>query len=243
MKVNNKLLSIPPYISTTWDHVDYLKIEERAGAKVLVVGLNHGNPIEILNLDDSSIEEIFRCHANALESHEIIKEAKEEPAPSTPTNQQTLPFGLGISPMNLGLDGLGDFSAMLEHNPEQADAPALPSEVLSKVSGIAKLFGLSEDSFNIPDGQPHCNCHYCQIAKAIHHPDHENAKPSEETSDPVTEDDLRFRDWEISQKDDQLYEVIHPLDKSERYQVYLGNPLGCTCGRNDCEHIRAVLSS
>ena len=34
-----------------------------------------------------------------------------------------------------------------------------------------------------------------------------------------------------------------PLDPNEHYNVFLGTPLGCTCGEKDCEHIRAVLST
>jgi hypothetical protein len=59
----------------------------------------------------------------------------------------------------------------------------------------------------------------------------------------VLPEDLKFKDWEIVQKGDQIYEVISPLDKNEHYQVFLGTPLGCTCGAKNCEHIRAVLNS
>ena len=58
-----------------------------------------------------------------------------------------------------------------------------------------------------------------------------------------SEDDLKFRDWDIEQKSEELYEVTNPIDQNEHYQVFLGNPVGCTCGKKNCEHIRTVLNS
>ena len=59
----------------------------------------------------------------------------------------------------------------------------------------------------------------------------------------VSDEDLAFRDWEIKQTTDEKYQVTNPLDANEQYNVFLGNPLGCTCGEKNCEHIRAVLST
>ena len=59
----------------------------------------------------------------------------------------------------------------------------------------------------------------------------------------ITEDDLKFRNWDIRQTADKLYAVTNPLDENEHYSVFLGTPLGCTCGEKNCEHIRAVLNS
>jgi hypothetical protein len=59
----------------------------------------------------------------------------------------------------------------------------------------------------------------------------------------ISDDDLKFRDWEIAQTEANLYSVTNPLDPSEHYSVFLGEPLGCTCGSKNCEHIKAVLKS
>ena len=40
-----------------------------------------------------------------------------------------------------------------------------------------------------------------------------------------------------------LIVVTNPLDANEHYNVFLGDPIGCTCGQKNCEHIRAVLNS
>ena len=59
----------------------------------------------------------------------------------------------------------------------------------------------------------------------------------------VSDAELHFREWDIKQLEKQLYNVTNPLDTTEHYQVFLGTPLGCTCGKTNCEHIRAVLNS
>jgi len=94
---------------------------------------------------------------------------------------------------------------------------------------------------DIPKGEPHCNCPYCQIANAMQGTVSEVEE--KEVEEEVTEDDLKFREWDIKQEGDKLYIVTNPLDADEHYQVFLGTPVGCTCGQKNCEHIRTVLSS
>ena len=57
----------------------------------------------------------------------------------------------------------------------------------------------------------------------------------------VSAADLTFRSWDIKQEADQLYTVTNPLNAKEHYSVFLGEPLGCTCGFKNCDHIQAVL--
>ncbi len=220
MKIDVKILSIPPYISTSWRSVDFLKVEEIQGKRFLTVGLTNGAEVKIPGLNDVTIEHIFSCHANSTDSI------------STAIPRVRLNF----SPLNI--DGLPDVQAIMEHNPAQANAPNLPIEITSKMSTIAKALGIDLGGFHAPKGEPHCNCPHCQIAKSLH-----PTPPTPEVEEVVTDEDLRFRDWEIKQSGEKLFEVIHPLDKSEHYQVFLGNPIGCTCGQSNCEHIRAVLLS
>ncbi|NGX33463.1 MAG: hypothetical protein K1060chlam4_01531, partial [Candidatus Anoxychlamydiales bacterium] len=40
-----------------------------------------------------------------------------------------------------------------------------------------------------------------------------------------------------------LYRVTNPLDENEHYSVFLKDPIGCTCGKKNCEHVKAVLNS
>jgi len=77
------------------------------------------------------------------------------------------------------------------------------------------------------------------MVRALHDEPSQQGEGEEEVSD----EDLTFQDWEVKQEGDKLYLVTNPLDRDERYRVFLGKPLGCTCGKTNCEHIRMVLSS
>ena len=128
----------------------------------------------------------------------------------------------------------------LQHNPEQKDAPEIPPEVLNKIASIAKVLGLN-DSALMPQAEPHCNCMFCQITRSLQGATSQPAiTDAEET---ISEADLHFRSWDIKEISERLYQVSNPLDPQEQYQVFLGEPLGCTCGEKNCAHIQAVLRS
>jgi hypothetical protein len=232
MKINNKILNIPPYISTSWHNVDYLKIEEVEQKKTLIIGLVNGSTITIPSLNDATITEIFNCHANSLEDQ---LPQKQKIAP--PLN----PFNLGITPIQFSIEGFKNINSILEHNPNEMNSPNLPDEIISQISTIIQMLGINLNAFHIPEEQPDCNCPYCQIAKVLHGPSKTSKLPTHEQEEMITEEDLRFRDWDIKQASEKLFNVTHPFDNQERYQVFLGNPIGCTCGKSNCEHIRAVL--
>ena len=132
---------------------------------------------------------------------------------------------------------------MIEHNPLFADTPDLPEEMKSKIGELAKvIFG--SDSAQLPSAEPHCNCFHCQIVRAMQNEcTHHSIPGSLEAEEEVHDDELRFKQFEIAQIDNQLYSVANPLDIHEKYTVYLGEPIGCTCGEKNCEHIVAVLRS
>jgi hypothetical protein len=231
MKITNQILSIPPYISTTWANVASLSLVngDEAGP-LLLVELVHGGKVVVPGLEYDLIQNIFTAHEHAMESN-----TKQPP--------QASPMGVNF-PTKLFGDGLEKMGLMFQHNPEESDIPPLPSEILDKISNLIKGLGLSE-SAAIPEPHEGCNCSFCQIARAFQNALHPNSKEKQdsEVEEPVSEEDLKFCDWDINSKGDQLYDVTNRLDRSEQYQVYLGKPIGCTCGRADCEHIRAVLRS
>ncbi|MDR3623746.1 MAG: hypothetical protein P4L16_01235 [Chlamydiales bacterium] len=238
IKINEKIFCFPPYISTTWDNVKSLRVDVdlETSQELLVVALNDGGIIRIPNFDQKITQLIFAAHLKFIEQ-------KTEVQPQIGTNisfisgdgMQTvlgLPFRLGTG----GLDGLG---AALQHNPSQANTPQLPEEILSKIASIAKVIG-AEDSAHLPKPEPHCNCLHCQIARAVQKGTPRN---DEMLDEEVSDEDLKFRLWDIQQSGDKLYTVKNPLDHQEQYNVYLGDPVGCTCGQKNCEHIRSVLNS
>ncbi len=228
MKITSKVLSIPPYISTTWTNVTSLHVKEESGAYRLVILLQDGPQVEIPNLDRSTIDVIFHAHAQSAEDRTV-----EIPTEKT---LEELPLSFTLPLKNEGSGAVIDaFGTPTQHNPEQADLPPLPPGVLKKITAIASAFGLETALPNMPQAEPGCHCIYCQIMNALHS---ENEVAAE---DEITEEDLKFRNWEIQQTADKLYIVKNPLDSNEHYSVFLGEPIGCTCGNKNCEHIRAVL--
>lgn len=222
MKITSRILSIPPYLSTTWNNISSLYIRE-GNERVLVILLKTGEQVDIPGLDKETIDEIFEAHAKSTdESSTLLKSAFENP------------FSFSLPLKSGGI--MEGFETGLQHNPDQADAPLIKPEILKKIVAVTKAFGMQDLSF-LTKAEPHCNCTYCQLARSLH---------GEETlplAEEVSEEDLRFRDWDVTQNGNHLYTVTSPLDPEEHYSVFLGEPLGCTCGSKTCEHIRAVLNS
>lgn len=222
MKITSKILSIPPYVSTSWKNVATLHVHEISGAFLLTITMQNRMIIKVPNLDRSTIDTVFEAHARYIE---------EEQAP------KGLPqFGMSL-PIKSETALAESLAMTMQHNPQQAHLPNLPHDFLDKIKMIMRVFG-AEHLDSLPKAEPHCNCHYCQIARSLHG---EPPKPPEE--EVVTEQDLQFRTWDIKQTAEQLYLVSNPLDAKEHYSVFLGDPIGCTCGKNNCEHIRAVLNT
>jgi len=250
MRINHKILSIPPYISTSWKNIASLHIDNQETALVLIITLLNGTSIQVPNLEAPIIEAIFGAHAKFMEQEQNTPSQKPPSSPKLPlealSSGATSPqvFGFNV-PMKENIPIFDNMSSMLQHNAEQAESDELPSEILSKIANIAKNLGI-EDLASLPKPEPHCNCPHCQIARAMHN----GVSGIEEVTaaTPVLEEvvsdaDLKFRTWDIAQTGDKLFIVTNPLDDKEHYSVFLGEPIGCTCGDKHCEHIRAVLSS
>lgn len=230
IKITEKILSIPPYISTSWSRIAALHIK----GSVLAITLVDGDTVHIPNLNADTLHSIFQHHALYIE--------KEEPASSGNVDLSKMKgiMDQGEPAIRLAfgssLEGLG---SMMHHNPNQANAPDLPPEILQKIGAIAKIIAPAESQLELPKAEPNCNCFHCQIARVL--------KPSssvEVLHEPeVTEDELQFQQWTITQTGDKLFSVVNRLDEHEKYLVYLGEPVGCTCGKTGCEHMLAVLKS
>lgn len=247
MKINEKMLSIPPYISTTWKSISALHMK----GQELVVTLNSGESLTIPDLKQEVIDTIFLTHALYID-HQFAQE------PSLPIAQMAIPnpyasnlFDMSMEsgqlPFKLGDGSIGSIDAIgsiSHHNPAQADLPELPSEILNKIVAITKIVA-PDEPIAIPKPESDCNCVHCQISRAIHQgmPHLDAVVTSVKVEEPVTDEDLTFRQWDICQTGNKLYTVINRLDSKEKYSVYLGQPLGCTCGKQNCEHLLAVLKS
>jgi hypothetical protein len=243
MKITPKILSIPPYLSTSWTQIRALYVQDKA----LVICLADGATISIPDLDPKEIETIFAAHS-AFADHLLSSTSQEVPFQMhMPHAPSAVPHVEGMSSMHFNLEGMENFQSALQHNPQQAHIPNLPEEILKKIAAIAKIVAPAEIE-NLPKPEPHCNCPHCQIARAVHGtPENEKVEHPAETSHKIDEEvhaeDLVFQQWEIAQVGDNLYSVKNKLDPIEQYRVFLGEPVGCTCGVAGCEHILAVLKS
>jgi hypothetical protein len=245
MRINYKLLSIPPYISTSWESVTSIHLEKRDEETLLVVSLDNGICIEVPNLEPPIIDAIFAIHAKVIEQEDQLP----TPSNSSGASKKESVFTFGF-PLPVSMENLEQLGTFLQHNQTQAGSPDLPQEILGKVSALMKTIGI-EDPSALPHPEPHCNCPHCQIARALHQgleekqPSPQLVKPDDVTvTDPkeaeIPLEELHFREWDIRQTDNCLYQVANPLDEKECYSVYLGDCTGCTCGEKNCEHIHVV---
>ncbi|MCE2982442.1 MAG: hypothetical protein LW832_02635 [Parachlamydia sp.] len=222
-KINEKIICIPPYLSASWLHIAILQAE----GQTLIVHLSNGTRLEIKNLSQEILDQAFYYHSQFLEQENkkipdhFLKEFLHSNEPA---------IKMSFGPFN-GLNGA------MQHDPSQADSPDLPAELLKKIGGITKIFFKDEQSV-FSHSESGCNCFHCQISRAV-----QGVEAKIEEPEVVTEEDLQFPEWTITQAGSQLFTVSHRLEPHEKYNVFLGDPVGCTCGKQGCEHILAVLKS
>lgn len=257
MKINQKMLNIPPYISTSWKNVTALYIDNQQNKPILNIVLLNGTCIQIPNLQTCVLEAAFSMHSQYLEQAQ------------SPSNKEkmTLPQGvLGIIPgiellntselsgeseplqnlstflktLSISFKGmLPGIDFLLQHNAQLAETPPLSKDILEHIFSFLKSLddGSILNALLAKPEHPHCNCPYCQINYFAQN------KESGELEEEVSDKDLKFKTWDIEQTGDKLFAVTNPFDANEKYNVYIGNPIGCTCGEARCKHIHAVLSA
>ena len=255
MKITPKILSIPPYLSTSWPQVRSIYIQDAN----MVVSLLDGAVITIPGLSKDQTDTVFAAHTTFLEglqnrhpnTHERqapvhIFQALSNNSPFIPPHPPGSD-GEGIASLRFSFDNMDSLCSAMQHNQVQAHLPDLPKEILNKIAAIAKIVS-PDDIQNMPKAEPHCNCPHCQIARAVHSKaEIDHSKDSipilENKDEEVSAEELTFQQWNITQTGEKLFTVTNRLDLQEQYSVFLGNPVGCTCGNPGCEHIVAVLKS
>ncbi len=223
MKINHKFLSIPPFISTSWKNVSTLQLDQSG---TLIIHLKDGKEVKAPGLQHVVIEAVFAAYEKFLESEKTREEG-----------QQMISFGL---PMKMGVAGIESMLPFLQHNPAQADMPNFPPDLLQHISALAKVLNL--ENMELPKAEPHCNCPHCQIMRTFANCAKEEEQLLEEEEN-VSDEDLHFNEWKIEKASDHLYVLTNPSNPNETFNVFLGEPMGCTCGQSRCDHIRAVLKS
>lgn len=244
MKINDKIFSVPPFISTYWSNVSALHMK----GQNLVVSLLDGETIEIQNLDNSTIHHIFQTHASHLEKEYPQETQATSPATVFQQFSEMLRQDAQNEPMfRMSISSLDELGSVLHHNSQQANSPDIPKEILSKIVAITKI--ISPEDLTVPKAEPHCNCTHCQIARTLGQSISQDSViqevPIEKivAEEVVSDKELNFQQWDVTETGKQLYTVANRLDSKEKYNVFLGTPVGCTCGNPNCEHIIAVLKS
>lgn len=248
MRINHKILSIPPYISTSWKNVASLKAEQKETSLELQIILQDGSLTAIPNMENSIVEAIFSSHAkfleNELQATKNVSFSNPNLLPfSDRAKAPTLPNITSVPLPDLKI--LSKLNSFCQHDREQSNAEKLPDTILEQFSDIAKSMNL-RDVTNLPKPEPHCNCPFCQITHAIHVGLQTAPPPATifyEEDEEVSDEDLNFTSWIIEPMQNEIYKVINPDEPDEQYLVSLKSPIGCTCGCQGCEHIQTVLRS
>jgi hypothetical protein len=239
MKITDSIISIPPYLSTSWANVAALHTEENT----LIFSLKDGKTVAIKDLSPQVVEQIFLAHAAYLEAHQAHAPKPAHPSAHSPV-EQFLSF-----PFQLTGGNLENVGQALQHNPAHAHLPPIPEDVANKIATLGKVIS-EEDIMAMPPAEANCNCMYCQINRILRKSIAKDTISSYEkdiipVEENISEQDLKFEQWDIkvANENKNMYIVTNKLDPHEQYTVFLGDPVGCTCGKPNCEHIIAVLRS
>ncbi len=230
IRITEKLLCLPPFLSTTWEQVRYLKLEiDKAGHEVLVICMSDGGIVRLLDINEKLLSAIFEGHLRFL----------EERAKASVVQHALGHFEQMLAHLKSGILTPENVADLLSHNAEHAGLPPLPKEVLDKITQVAHWITPQEASA-MPHPEEGCNCVHCQIARTIQ----EKVSSTDEMGgEEVKLEELSFRDWIVQEMGDKLYQVTNPDNPQDQYSVFLGSPIGCTCGMKDCEHIKTVLNT
>lgn len=217
IKINEKMISIPPYISTNWEQVSFLHTEESPVGLLLIFHLKDGMSIKVPHLDPALIEIAFISHMKFLENATGRADVQaQKPGGMIQSLLGISPDQIAAIPIRLGISlpgNIENLETVFQHNSAQANAPELPPEVIEKITSITRMM-TNGDVNNFPKPEPHCNCMHCQVARGIH-----GGAASEEVAESVSDEDLKFKNWEDrslaiwGEKDRQfhLFYLPHPI--------------------------------
>lgn len=205
----------------------------------------------IPNLPSSMQELLFSCHIEAIERTQKTDHhspvLRQEDLHAILNAVQTGIKEIMALILKLGSSAISSVGKVLEHDPNNSHLPPIAEEMKKKILLLLNVVP-KEDILAMPTPVLGCNCMYCQINRTlregigIHESDLEENR-DQENDDTVDEKDLEFSEWNVTPISEKLFLVRNKLDEHEEYRVFLGNPIGCTCGKANCEHIVAVLRS
>jgi hypothetical protein len=213
--------------------------------KMLIITLKDGSSGSIPDLTQEELSQIFTSFSSYAELPEE-EEHKEAAAFKKDISQLVEGMKKGVSEfVNLltktGGQALG-ITKSLEHDPTNAHLADLPPEARKRVEMLLQIVP-EDEILAMHEPIQNCNCMYCQVQRILRATLYKKKHPSEDEEEPVDASELTFTEWNVEPIAEKLYIVRNKLDPQEEYRVFLGEPLGCTCGKINCEHIIAVLRS
>ncbi len=214
MICDDSIFSFPPYLSTSWEHVAAVSMHTSGRVEI---SLNNGCCVLLPDINPEQTELIFQCHKRHLS-----KKASAE--------------GRLTQKIGMGLEFPGSGAIPLQHNPLEAEGSQLPEEFIEKLAEITKAT-LPKEMLAEFVPEPHCHCTFCEIARAA------NPGIEELVEIASIKEEPELPKWIVQQVSEKLYNVSNSKDPAESYSVFLGQPIGCTCGKADCDHIISVLKS
>lgn len=241
MKITDKLLSIPPYLSTSWMHVNalFMANHPELGIPTLTVSLRDGQKVHLPELTPELVEIIFENHARFLNRDRAKSSVSLMQLPAKVSLSSWMPDWISALQMKLAGES-DDLSLFMKHNPEINGAIPIPDEILHRVVAISRAILRPNDKESLPVPEGDCRCPHCQIARAIQRGFEQNEDYIEE---PISDEDLRLGLWIITPRARKTYEVTSSLNADQSYTVSLGKQVKCSCGQSHCEHIKVVLRS
>lgn len=261
MKITSKILSIPPYLSTSWYDVDSLFQAEDG---VLVVALTNGTQVRLEHLSQEIVHTIFDAHACFLEE-EAQREDEEDDEDDDGVKRAEVEFSVQ-TPFTLSQaeELSGDaMKIFMEHDPSRSLGPLLPEAVLKRVSALAKMF-LPPNMIPLDASHENCRCPFCQIVRALsglpqpifEDEEEEKKRILQSLQEKKGKEEHREKGeqerekekkgsspWLIQQLEEEVYAVTDRAHPDQVYRVSLATPITCSCGQPNCVHIIAVLKS
>lgn len=228
MKINKNMLSIPPYITTTWDNITCVQAcvvqDEFVDIKIC---LADGEKVEVPHVPEKIFNKIRDEYEKFIESSSINTPADLGGIASgiadifQGANRELPAIGRGE---NVGVIGF----PVSGHPRQHHEAPVLGKEALRQITKT-----LGEKAF---EGEyiTKCNCIYCQSCRFV-----QDKKNKESGEKP-----LEFSDaWLVEEVGTDKFIVRDKMKESNVFTVYLKPKIICSCGSNVCEHIKATLFS
>ncbi len=153
MIINKHVLSIPPYISTSWRDIELLLSD---GHSTLNIYLKNGTLVRIAHLPKEQLDLIFAIHQEIL---------LQKPA-LIPTQ--------ALDPLLFNFAG-----PFLEHDETLSDSSPLPEEVKERlrslIQGLPKI-----EAQRLPPIHENCHCPHCQLMGLLVEPELKEEEVSDE---------------------------------------------------------------